>query len=755
MRGYAGIARPLYEATDRTAGGGTRKFEWSEEKELAFRTLKKALITAPVLSTPEEGNEEFILHCDASKFAIGSVLSQMQEWFDEKGVSQGKKERVIAYHSRKLTGAETRYAAYDRELLALKESMLAWRFFTQGYHVTVHTDHRSLEQILKQKTLSSRQFGALVALANFNYDIKYIKGASNIVADRLSRRPDHDSSTDTVFLLQELDLPVPAERGTTPVTEAFMSVVEEAREDGREGWLDTIRKAYAEDDWFGPVLAVLQGTELSQLSPAEVKRARVRAARFKLVDGLLVLREGERLAVPNVGRLRLDLCSEHHDTPLGGHFGRERTGMALRKRYFWPRLSRMVAGYVRGCDVCHRVKPSNEKPFGELEQLAIPEERWSRIGIDFITKLPRSANGNDCVVSVIDHLTKRAHFWPAKEGGLTSEAFAGMFCRKYVSLHGVPDVIVSDQDARFVSEFWRSLMRTLGVKMAMSSAYHPQTDGQTEKVNHVIGTYLRAFSRHDPDRWDEILPLGEFAYNSSVHAATGSSPFELDLGYTPRMPVDVVVRAAVGTGTGRRMESGLSFADRMRNIVNSARDKLSEAQESQKLAADKNKQEANFRVGQQVYLSTKNLPLTYSNASDQRSRKLQDIFDGPFTIVKASRSPNAWYLDLPKEWNVRQPLNVSRFKRDFSDPTRERKPPPVKNSVYGAEYLVDSIVADELSGVERKYRIRWTGWGESDDTWEPIENLAGCKELVRKYHLKKGLGEPTWQRDHDRPGTRG
>ena len=412
----------------------------------------------------------------------------------------------------------------------------------------------------------------------------------------------------------------------------------------------------------------------------------------------------------------------------------------------------MVARYVRGCDVCHRVKPPNEKPFGKLQQLEVPEERWSRIGVDFVTKLPRSAKQNDCIITIVDHLTKRAHFIAAQESGLTAEKFATIFCETYVRLHGVPDTIVSDQDPRFMGDFWRSLMRTLKVRMGMSSAYHPQTDGQTEKVNHVVGTYLRAFSRHDPDNWDDVLPLGEFAYNASVHAATGKTPFELDLGYTPRMPIDRAVRMVVQGGGGSKEGSGVGFAESMRDNLETAKEKLAEAQLEQKLAADDSRQDADFRVGQQVYLSTKHLPLTYSNSSDQRSRKLQDIFDGPFEIVKASKSPNAWYLDLPKEWNVRQPLNVSLFKRDLSDPTRERKPPPVKNAIHGAEYLVGAIVDSEEriwedgGRQERWYRIRWTGWTEEDNTWEPLKNLDGCRDLVNEYHKNKGWKLPVWKK---------
>jgi hypothetical protein len=184
-----------------------------------------------------------------------------------------------------------------------------------------------------------------------------------------------------------------------------------------------------------------------------------------------------------------------------------------------------------------------------------------------------------------------------------------------------------------------------------------------------------------------------------------------------------------------------------------ARERLRIAQDSQKASADEHRQDVNFKIGQQIWLNTKNLPLTYSNVSDQRSRKLQNIYDRPFRIIKASQSPNAWYLDIPKSWNIRQPLNVSLFKLDSSDPTRIRTPPPVKNSIYGTEYLVESIAGHEeqqrkgkRTGYKRWYRLHWTGWGDDHDTWEPLSELENCADLVNEYHDAQGWGRPIWPR---------
>jgi hypothetical protein len=302
-------------------------------------------------------------------------------------------------------------------------------------------------------------------------------------------------------------------------------------------------------------------------------------------------------------------------------------------------------------------------------------------------------------------------------------------------------------------------MHTFQVKLGILSAYHPQTDRQTEKVDHVISTYLRAFPRHNPNSWHKLLPMGEYAYNSSVHASTGKTPFELDLGYTPRLPIDIAICIALNYPKPSKLGTmAISFAQRMKLNLELAWKRLRTAQDSQKVSADEHRQDPKFKIGQQIWLNTKNLSLTYSNLSDQRSCKLRDIYDGPFQIFKASQSPNAWYLDIPKSWNIRQPLNVSLFKLDSSDPTRIRTPPPpVKNSIYGAEYLVESVVGHEerqhkgkRRGQERWYRLHWTGWEDDHDIWEPLSGLENCEDLVNEYHDAQGWSRPTWPRGSKR-----
>jgi hypothetical protein len=192
----------------------------------------------------------------------------------------------------------------------------------------------------------------------------------------------------------------------------------------------------------------------------------------------------------------------------------------------------------------------------------------------------------------------------------------------------------------------------------------------------------------------------------------------------------------------------VSFAEHQRYNLQLARERLNAARDEQKVAAEKRRQASPFHLGQSVWLDTRNLPTTYTNVSDQCSRKLQDVWTGPFKLVKASPSPNAWYLDLPTSWRIQQPINVSLLKPDWSDTSRPRLPPPMRQSVRGAEYLVESVIAHERRRSTMYYWLPWVGWGAEGDTWEPLRSLDfdGSREMVEEYHREQGLPEPKWGR---------
>jgi len=412
---YAHKALPLNEVALRPK----EEFQWTPVEEAAFKTLKKAITSAPVLATPIKGGH-FSLRTDCSKFAMGAVLMQEQ--------GQGHGDVVIRYFSRKLKGVETRYPTYDRELLAIKDAVLHFRYYMHGQSFTIYTDHASIQHVLLQRTLSSCQVGLLDTMNHFHYEIKYWPGTRNQVADALSRRPDYRD--------EEVDLRTMA--CSAREEEVDLRAMEYAISAGAE-WRMEVASRYLEDPYFGPVVKLLarewdlvrerKDASVVELSKEFEPLVLQRRKRFWMEDdGLLFTRHWPQddsprendavLCVPRGGNLRYQLFHECHDTELGGHFGADRTYELLAERFFWPRILPSVKSYVKSYDTCQRTKPGRTTP-RPLIMLPVPHDRWSRIGIDFITKLPTTGGGNDCIATIINHFTKRVHWFPMKESTST------------------------------------------------------------------------------------------------------------------------------------------------------------------------------------------------------------------------------------------------------------------------------------------------------------------------------------------------
>ncbi len=237
---------------------------------------------------------------------------------------------------------------------------------------------------------------------------------------------------------------------------------------------------------------------------------------------------GNAIAVPDHRSLRDEILREFHSAPYSGHTGVNRMIQTLQKNYWWPRFREDVLNHVRHCDSCQRNKSSTQKPHGELMPLQLPRTTWSSVSLDLITQLPKTRSGNSTIMVMVDRLSKMVHLAAMSSDGAAD--CLKVFLQNVVSKHGVPDELITDRDARFASSLWTELMKSLNIKMCLTSAYHPQSDGQTERMNRVLEDNLRHYVAPSQEDWDEHLPWAEFAMNSAFNKSIQNTPFQVVYG---------------------------------------------------------------------------------------------------------------------------------------------------------------------------------------------------------------------------------
>jgi hypothetical protein len=283
---------------------------------------------------------------------------------------------------------------------------------------------------------------------------------------------------------------------------------------------ENLRDMYAGDADFAEAYEVAENPVLRDQSPW---------IDYVIQEGLLF--RGNQLCIP-ICSMRENLLKEKHSGGLAGHFGHEKTFAKLNESYFWLGMRADVERFVDRCRICQHSKGRKQNT-GLYQPLPIPERPWEVISMDFVLGLSRMQRGVDSIFVVVEKFSKMAHFVPCQK---TSDAthIANLFFEEVVRLHGLPRSIVSDRDTKFIGHFWRTLWKKLGTNLAFSSAYHPQTNGQTEVVNRSLGDLLRSLVTEHHGSWDNIFPQADFAYNDSLNWSTGKSPFQIVYGTQPR-----------------------------------------------------------------------------------------------------------------------------------------------------------------------------------------------------------------------------
>jgi transposase InsO family protein len=684
---FSKVARPLHDLTRKDS-----EWKWEDIHQKAFEDLKHRITSAPILVQPDV-SKPFKLETDASDFATGAVLSQLCE--DEKW-------RPVGFLSKSLSEAERNYQVYDKELLSVIRALEEWRHLLEGaaHQVEIYNDHRNLTYFMNAQNLNRRQARWSLYLSRFNFLMHHRPGKSSGKPDALSRRVDHQQDE-------------PDNLGQTLLTPEFFAVQAAggvALSMEGEEFVDRIRNCKNQDEAVVKAFRSLKSTS-----------GLVKNEEWHEENGLITY--NGRLYVPQDKKLRHDIVHTHHDTAMAGHPGRWKTQELVLRNYWWPGISRFISHYVKSCDKCNRAKIYPSAPVGRLAPNSIPDRCWQVVTTDLITGLPES-HGFDAIWVTVDRLSKRIHVAPTT-GEVDSLGIARLFRDHVWRNHGLPDQIISDRGSQFVSGFTRELNRLLGIKTSLSTAFHPETDGQTERVNSEIEQYLRIFINQRQDDWAEWIPLAEFAYNNRVHASTRHTPFELDSGQHPRMGIE--------PGLSTKREATEVFTNRIKKATEEARSALQQAAEDMARFHNAHRgKKVTFKVGEKVWLDSRNIK------TKRPSKKLDDRWFGPFLIDEVI-SDNAYKLKLTPAFSRIHPVfNVTLLRKYVPDEISHRPQPSHPDPHIDEEgeeaYEVESILDSRFHRGHLEYLVSWKGYGPEDNLWIPERNVKFAQRLVSKYH---------------------
>jgi hypothetical protein len=640
-------------------------FSWSELAAQAFVALKEAVTSPPVLVLPDF-TKPFVIECDASGRGIGAVLMQ--------------NHRPIAFFSQVLKGRFLLMSTYEKELLALVAAVKKWRPYVLGHPLTIKTDHQSLKFLLEQKIGTPMQQRWVSKLLGYDFVVEYKKGQDNKVADALSRRNEEDDSIATLFVI------------SYPTLE----------------WLNELKGTYVSD----PVMQELV---------KKVQEGLLHNPKFVLWNGILLYKK--RVYVGE--SLRNQVLSFVHASPIAGHAGFDKTIQRARKDFVWPGMKSDVKKFIKECDVCQRVKAENLSPAGLLQPLPIPDRPWSSISMDFIEGLPLS-HGYSVVWVVVDRLTKYGHFIPLKHP-FTAEKLAQIFMTELFKLHGMPLDIVSDRDSTFTSRFWTEIFKLQGVFLAFSTAYHPQSDGQTEAVNKYLENYLRCMVGDKPKEWVDWLPLAQYCYNTAFHHSTKVAPFEAVFGYSPPRLLSYMP----GTAMLDSVEDKLKSRDQILQLL---KENLYRSQNRMKLYADLRRTERHFQEGDWVYLRLQ--PYRQLSVTWRRNLKLSPRFYGPFQVVRKVGTV-AYELQLPADSSIHPVFHVSQLKLKLGRSVSpvSQLPPVTPQGIVQAE--PEKVLNRRTRKVHNQAMVellvQWQGQDQNEATWESFAKLkSSYPHLVGK-----------------------
>ena len=420
-----------------------------------------------------------------------------------------------------------------------------------------------------------------------------------------------------------------------------------------------------------------------------------------------------------------EIIRQHHDDPVHGHPGIARTMELIRRNYEFSRMKGKVTDFIAKCEQCQKNKHSTHAPYGEMQAQELPDKPWTDISMDFVTGLPTSRDPTtnaayDAILVVVDRFTKYAEYIPFRKN-YTAVQLAHVIHDRIIRHHGIPRTIISDRDKLFTSNFWTTLTAEIGIKRKLSTAYHPETDGQTERTNRTMKTYLRIYANHQQNNWVSLLPMAQLAYNNKISESTKQTPFYANHGRHPNL--------FTRTLPSLKTEAAIATAEELKKTHEEIRESLEKAQrQSISYVNKKRKMAPQLKKGDKVYLLTKNLRTT------RPSKGLDNIYVGPF-LIQAQNGPVTYTLDLPPDAKIHPRFHVKLLKP--ADPETPLQKTFHFEQEEEDEFEVEKILAHRTTRNETEYLVKWLGYDNSENTWEPEDNLTNCKQKLQKYKRRQ------------------
>lgn len=586
-------------------------WRWGTQEQEAFETLKKALVSEPVLRLPDF-QKEFILHTDASGLALGAVLSQKVNGH----------LAPVAYASRTLNRHEKNYSAFELEALAVVFGLTKFRQYLEHRPFELYTDNSALSYILNHPRQVGKLARWITLINSFKFTVFHVRGSDNAVADALSRLFDENPVTETrqptIKLPDNSTTPQSTFLLLTSLPEIFKDIITHQKQD------DTLRK--------------IRNSLATNKAPPN----------YKLVDNILVYQlpnqKAPRVVIPQ--NLFDMLFKFYHESALGAHMGIKKTLFKINKIFYAPKLSDYITDRVRSCDSCQRSKQAQNTKFGFLAS-DYATRPFQNVFCDYIGPLPRTKKGFKWLLVVIDSFSKYTVMLPSKNA--TAATTTNLLEKGLFSYFGHPNQLVTDRGGCFKSDHFKQFCMDLGIKHVKTSPYYPKPS-HAERINKNIGVALRIFHSVRNDEWDQNLHLFQIAFNSAKHNSTGTSPAELFLGYPLVTPLENHWNLDNLIQTDNVGNLELKWQQAITNL-HSAREKVRDRYNKDRLPNP-------FRVNDRVMFRKVNL----SNAAKNVSKKLQPLWSRQL-IINRFTSPVTVELKCPKSGKIIRTAHISHLKK--------------------------------------------------------------------------------------------